>query len=325
MTLDAAPDLAAATLADGRRLAVRALGPDDAGVAYGIIQKAFKARPVIGAQPQALRDDVTDVADAAARGGGYLALIDDEPVGVTLVTRRDDDTLRIGRVGVLPEHREQGVASFLVSVILDLLSARGETEVHLLARQEYPQIRRWWERHGFAVDGTEGDCHVMRRPLAVAASIPDADAMRALGGRLAGVLRPGDLIIATGDLGAGKTTLTQGLGAGLGVEGPVISPTFVLARIHRSAVGGPDLVHVDAYRLGSFAELEDLDLDASLADSVTLVEWGAGVAEPLASERLEIDIRRGLDPADETRWVFVTPIGARFDRAALVAAVKEPA
>lgn len=105
----------------------------------------------------------------------------------------------------------------------------------------------------------------------------------------------------------------------------MISPTFVLARIHRSAVGGPDLVHVDAYRLGSFAELEDLDLDASLADSVTLVEWGAGVAEPLASERLEIDIRRGLDPADETRWVFVTPIGARFDRAALVAAVKEPA
>lgn len=325
MTLDAAPDLAAATLADGRRLAVRALGPGEAGVAHAIIQKAFQARPVIGAQADALRDDITAIADAAARGGGYLALIDDEPVGVTLVTRRDDDTLRISRVGVLPEHREQGVASFLIGVILDLLAARGAAEVHLLARQEYPQIRRWWERHGFCADGTEGDCHLLRRPLAVAVAVPDADAMRALGQRLAGLLRPGDLIIATGDLGAGKTTLTQGLGAGLGVEGPVISPTFVLARVHRSTTGGPDLVHVDAYRLGSFAELEDLDLDASLADSVTLVEWGAGVAEPLASDRLEIDIRRGLDPADDTRWVFVTPIGARFDRAELAAAVKEPA
>lgn len=322
---DSAPALATAVLEDGRELAVRALAPGEAGLAHRIIRRAFSARPVIGAQPEALRDDVAAVADAAARGGGYLALVDDEPVGVTLVTRRDDDTLRIGRVGVLPAHREQGVASFLIGVILDLLAARGETEVHLLARKEYPQIRRWWERHGFVVDGDEGDCHVMRRALAVAVAVPDAAAMRALGERLATLLRAGDLIIASGDLGAGKTTLTQGIGAGLGVEGPVISPTFVLARLHRSTRGGPDLVHVDAYRLGSFAELEDLDLDASLPASVTLVEWGTGVAEPLASDRLEIDIRRGVDPDDETRWVFVTGIGARFDRARLAAVAKEPA
>lgn len=153
----------------------------------------------------------------------------------------------------------------------------------------------------------------------------EAQDVRDWGRALASMLRAGDLLVLTGDLGAGKTTLTQGIGAGLRVRGEVTSPTFVIARVHPSLGDGPDLVHVDAYRLGSFAELEDLDLDASLADSVTLVEWGAGVAEPLASERLEIDIRRGLDPADETRWVFVTPIGARFDRAALVAAVKEPA
>ncbi|MCW5954319.1 MAG: tRNA (adenosine(37)-N6)-threonylcarbamoyltransferase complex ATPase subunit type 1 TsaE, partial [Propionibacteriaceae bacterium] len=89
------------------------------------------------------------------------------------------------------------------------------------------------------------------------------------------------------------------------------SPTFVLARIHPNP-SGPGLVHVDAYRLGSFAEVEDLDLEVSLADSVTLVEWGTGVAEGLSDDRLEVDIRRSLDPEDETRWVFLTPIGPRW-------------
>ncbi|QIK73774.1 tRNA (adenosine(37)-N6)-threonylcarbamoyltransferase complex ATPase subunit type 1 TsaE [Propioniciclava coleopterorum] len=149
--------------------------------------------------------------------------------------------------------------------------------------------------------------------------------MRTLGRRLAGLLRAGDLIIASGELGAGKTTFTQGLGAGLDVDGPIISPTFVLARIHPPRTGGPTLVHVDAYRLGDAAELEDLDLEESLADSVTLVEWGTGVAEGLASDRLDVDIRRGTDPDDETRWVFVTPHGDRWDRARLAAALEEDA
>ena len=82
--------------------------------------------------------------------------------------------------------------------------------------------------------------------------------------------------------------------------------------MHPSTAGGPALVHVDAYRLGSFAELEDLDLELSLEDSVTLVEWGAGIAEGLAAEHLDIDIRRSLDPEDETRAVFLTPIGERW-------------
>lgn len=143
-------------------------------------------------------------------------------------------------------------------------------------------------------------------------ALPQAADTRAWGQRLAARLRAGDVVVLTGELGAGKTTLTQGLADGLGVRGPITSPTFVIARVHPSLVGGPALVHVDAYRLGSFDELEDLDLEASLADSVTLVEWGGGIAEGLADDRLDIDIRRGLDPDDETRLVFLAGRGPRW-------------
>src|SRR3954452_386639 len=112
--------------------------------------------------------------------------------------------------------------------------------------------------------------------------------MHALGRRLAGLLRAGDLVVLTGGLGAGQPTLTQGIGDGLGVRGPVTSPTFVIARVHPSQVGGPALVHVDAYRLGGALELDDLDLDADVADSVTVVEWGHGLAEDLSEDRLEV-------------------------------------
>ncbi|MEE6283037.1 tRNA (adenosine(37)-N6)-threonylcarbamoyltransferase complex ATPase subunit type 1 TsaE [Georgenia sunbinii] len=122
--------------------------------------------------------------------------------------------------------------------------------------------------------------------------LPDADATRALGRRLAGMLRAGDLVVLTGDLGAGKTTLTQGIGQGLGVRGQVASPTFIIARSHRNLGQGPDLVHVDAYRLGSLDEVDALDLDSSLEDSVTVVEWGEGMVEGLAEDRLEILISR---------------------------------
>ena len=113
-------------------------------------------------------------------------------------------------------------------------------------------------------------------------SLPGADATRAVAAALAGLLRAGDLLVLTGDLGAGKTTFTQGLGRGLGVRAGIISPTFVLSRIHPSEHGGPDLVHVDAYRLRSAAELTDLDLEDSVPRSVTVVEWGRGLAEHLA-------------------------------------------
>ncbi len=122
--------------------------------------------------------------------------------------------------------------------------------------------------------------------------VPDGEAMRELGRRLAADLRAGDLVVLAGGLGAGKTTLTQGIGEGLGVRGQVTSPTFVIARVHPSLAGGPALVHVDAYRLGGVEELDDLDLDTSLEDAVTVVEWGAGMAEVLAESRLEVRIDR---------------------------------
>jgi tRNA threonylcarbamoyladenosine biosynthesis protein TsaE len=142
-----------------------------------------------------------------------------------------------------------------------------------------------------------------------------ADDTRALGSRVAALLRAGDLLVLSGDLGAGKTTFTQGLGSALGVRGEVTSPTFVISRVHPSLSGGPSLVHVDAYRLGGVAELDDLDLDTSLEDAVTVVEWGSGVAEGLAENRLEIEILRPHgDTADrtETRSVRVTAVGPRW-------------
>jgi tRNA threonylcarbamoyladenosine biosynthesis protein TsaE len=129
--------------------------------------------------------------------------------------------------------------------------------------------------------------------------------MRALGASVGAVARAGDLIVLTGPLGAGKTVFAQGVGLGLGVRERVTSPTFVIAHVHRE--GRVPFVHVDAYRLSSVAEVDDLDLDASLADSVTAVEWGAGLVEGLADAWLEVAIARGAD--DDVREVTLTPHG----------------
>ncbi|NED94361.1 tRNA (adenosine(37)-N6)-threonylcarbamoyltransferase complex ATPase subunit type 1 TsaE [Phytoactinopolyspora alkaliphila] len=151
--------------------------------------------------------------------------------------------------------------------------------------------------------------------------IPDAEAMQELGGRVAGIVSAGDLLLLGGGLGAGKTTFTQGLGAGLGVRGPVTSPTFVIARVHPSLRGGVPLVHVDAYRLGGWDELEDLDLEATLDEAVTVVEWGEDFAEGLAGERLEIHIDRSVHGAPEgradLRRVRIAGVGPRWNDADL--------
>jgi tRNA threonylcarbamoyladenosine biosynthesis protein TsaE len=140
-------------------------------------------------------------------------------------------------------------------------------------------------------------------------TVPTEHDMRALGQRMAADLTAGDLVVLTGDLGAGKTTLVQGIAAGLGARGPVLSPTFVIARIYRG--GRVPLVHVDAYRLGSRVEVDDLDLDADLAESVTVVEWGDGLVDGLTPDRIVVSIRRSSDETDETRHVDVTTVGDR--------------
>jgi tRNA threonylcarbamoyladenosine biosynthesis protein TsaE len=147
----------------------------------------------------------------------------------------------------------------------------------------------------------------------VTLELPTVDDTRDFGRRLAGILRAGDLVILDGPLGAGKTALAQGIGAGLGVRGTVTSPTFVIARVHppeREGRGLP-LVHVDAYRLGGVAEVDDLDLDASLDEAVTLIEWGEGKVEQLTDAYLRVRLRR---QDDDTRVVELIGVGGDWGR-----------
>ena len=142
--------------------------------------------------------------------------------------------------------------------------------------------------------------------------VVDAEAMRELGAEVGTDCRAGDLVLLVGRLGAGKTTFTQGLAAGLEVSGAVTSPTFVIAREHPSTVGGPPLVHVDAYRLGGVAELDDLDLDSSVNESVTVVEWGDGLVEQLDATVIRVIIDRDegdTGDADVRRVVVEWPSG----------------
>ncbi|ASN21099.1 tRNA (adenosine(37)-N6)-threonylcarbamoyltransferase complex ATPase subunit type 1 TsaE [Arthrobacter sp. YN] len=130
-------------------------------------------------------------------------------------------------------------------------------------------------------------------------TVTTAEQTHALAAAVGGVLEAGDLLVLTGELGAGKTTFTQGLGEGLGVRAGIISPTFVLVRIHPNLAdgprpGGPDLVHVDAYRLESAAEIDDIDLENTMDTAVTVVEWGRDRVEHLSDSRLEVDLHRSV-------------------------------
>ena len=227
-----------------------------------------------------------------------------DPIGSSMYLRR---------FGVVPAQQGHGVAAALVEAAVE--AAEGFDDLTVVAREELPATIRFWERQGFREIRREPPNVELRRPLRTAVyGAPDAEAMRGLGRSLAGQLTAGDLIVLTGSLGAGKTTFTQGVGAGLGVRGAVTSPTFVIARVHPSEVDGPALVHVDAYRIGGVAELDDLDLDTSLDEAVTVVEWGEGLAEGLSESRLEVHIVRGdgADDDSEARRVEITPVGPRW-------------
>ncbi|HSO14448.1 MAG TPA: tRNA (adenosine(37)-N6)-threonylcarbamoyltransferase complex ATPase subunit type 1 TsaE [Arthrobacter sp.] len=143
-----------------------------------------------------------------------------------------------------------------------------------------------------------------------------ADETHALAAGLGAQLRTGDLLVLTGELGAGKTTFTQGLGEGLGVRAGIISPTFVLVRIHPNLPdgprpGGPDLVHVDAYRLGSASEIDDIDLENTMDSAVTVVEWGRGRVEHLSDSRLEVDLLRSLGGGTQAPEAIAPEVSTR--------------
>jgi tRNA threonylcarbamoyladenosine biosynthesis protein TsaE len=298
------------------------------------VHAAFAARPPLDPPAAALAEPREELEERLRRHGGLLARVDGEPAGA-LVLDPQGSTVYLRRFGVVPAFRGHHVATALIDAAVD--AAEGYDDLTVVAREELPQTVAFWEHQGFREVRRDSPNVELRRPLRThVVAVPTAEDMRALGERLARQRRAGDLLVLSGELGAGKTTFTQGLGAGLGVRGAVTSPTFVIARVHPSEVGGPDLVHVDAYRLGGSSsraidprdELDDLDLDADLDHAVTVVEWGEGVAEGLSESRLQIRIFRALTveelgadaaghpdghdgPADPRR-VEITPVGPRW-------------
>lgn len=288
---------------------VRRVGPEAAADVLAVVREAFGARPVLDPPADALSEDLDSVARLLGVRGGLLATLDGLPVGCVILDVAPDG-LVLRRFGVVPAAQGSGVATALVEAAVDL--AAGRQAVRVVAREELPGTVAFWERHDFVVTGRHSPYVEMALWLGTCFDVPEAEAMRQLGEQVGHSLVAGDLVVLTGELGAGKTTFTQGLGLGLQVRGGVTSPTFVIARVHPSLVGAPDLVHVDAYRLGGLDELDDLDLDTSLDSAVTVVEWGAGLAEGLSDSRLEVVIERvvGQSRDDELdprrvclRWV----------------------
>ena len=277
---------------------VQRVGPEAAPQVLSVVRESFGARPALDPPADALGEDLGSIAASLGDRGGLLAVLDGEPVGA-LVMHATPDALVLRRFGVVPRAQGSGVASALVAAAED--AAIGHAALAVVAREELPATIAFWQRQGFTETARRSPYVELTRPLPASYDAADAEQMRELGGRVGRTLVAGDLVLLTGALGAGKTTFTQGLGEGLGVRGGVTSPTFVIARVHPSLGRGPDLVHVDAYRLGGTAELDDLDLDTSLDSAVTVVEWGEGLAEGLADSRLEVTIERaaGVDaPAD---------------------------
>ena len=148
-------------------------------------------------------------------------------------------------------------------------------------------------------------------PSSTTLTLPTLEDTLRLGRELGSRLVPGDLVILSGSLGAGKTALTKGIAAGMGVTGTVTSPTFVLARIHRGGNGAVPLVHVDAYRLAGSVEIDDLDLDTDLTAAAVVIEWGEGVADQLSPERLLVALER---LPDDSRVATLTGIGGDWAR-----------
>lgn len=277
-----------------------------------VVHEAFANRPALDPPATALDETVDSIREALDAHGGLLVEHERSPVGALLFEPKGR-LLGLRRVGVLAPVRGLGVAAQMATRAREVAQELGFAGLQLEARVELPGTVNFWRNLGYVESERHGNRLIMLRMLPVTQSLATAEETRAFGEHLAGELRAGDLVILTGDLGAGKTTLTQGIGQGLGVRGQVTSPTFVIARVHPSLSDRPPLVHVDAYRLGGSAELDDLDLDTDIDEAVTVVEWGEGLAESLSGDRLEVSLTRGDVGEDvDVRRVTLTPVGPRW-------------
>jgi len=273
-----------------------------------VVHEAFANRPALDPPATALEETVESIREALDAHGGLVVRHDGSPVGALLFEPRGR-LLGLRRVGVLAQVRGYGVAAQMASRAREIAQERGFSGLELEARVELPGTISFWRNLGYVEAERNGNRLTMLRMLPITERLETPEDTRSFGEHLAERLRPGDLVILTGDLGAGKTTLTQGIGAGLSVRGVVTSPTFVIARVHPPLTEGPALVHVDAYRLGGTAELDDLDLDTDVDEAVTVVEWGEGLAESLSNDRLELSLRL---TENDHRTVTLTPVGPRW-------------
>lgn len=324
--------------------------PEHAEAVLGVIRRAFAVRPTLDPPSKAMQESAGSVRAALSDAGGLLVLRRGSPVGAMLFDRSRPGLLGLRRVSVDPAHQGHGVASAMVGVAEDVAESDEYDGIWLTAREELPETLSFWQRRGYLRIGADSPSVRLGKTLWVARTLPTAQDTQRLGARLARLLRAGDLLVLAGGLGAGKTTMAQGLGAGLGVRGPVTSPTYVISRVHPSLVDGPPLVHVDAYRLGGAAELDDLDLKSSLEESVTVVEWGSGLVEGLSDNWLELRLGplddgtsagpaalaaagpwrnrvpspSELSPGEDTRVVSVRPHGPRWLEVPLRSTVLAP-
>ena len=282
-----------------RALDVIDAGPEHAPQIVDVIHRSFGARPVLDPPGTALDETVESVAEVLRTTGGLLVERRGEPMGALLFDESRPGKLGLRRVSVDPDLQDRGIASAMVGVAEDTAEERGKDGIWLHVREELPDTVKFWSRRFYHPIAHEGPLIEFGKTLWLSREVPTPELMQDLAGKVATLVQPGDLLVLSGDLGAGKTTFTQGLGAAMNVRGPITSPTFVIARDHPSLDGGTPLVHVDAYRLGDAAEIDDIDLDASTDRAVTVVEWGDGMAEQLTDSWLHVRIEvRGPRPID---------------------------
>ena len=286
----------------------RVRGEVDAAEVQALTLRAFAGQESLTPPSGALSEPLETIRSDFAEQGGVLLRDEDGTLVATCRIRDLDQAWVVRRCAVEPSLRRRGLGRQLVEAAQDWAAEQGALRVHVGVRDALVDSRQFWTRLGYEPLIQHGGFWTeLVRPLPLV--LEGLEQTQQLGRRLAAGLLAGDLLVLSGRLGAGKTALTQGIGVGLGVRGAVTSPTFVLSRVHQ---GPLPLVHVDAYRLrdgGGRLELDDLDLDASLEDSVTVVEWGEGLVEMLAESRLDVHLER---PDDQTRSAVVRPVGPRW-------------